>query len=306
MQKGFNLAECRIVEGGPGPCALEVFINPTAEERRYLIEELKIDEHTLNSALDPDEISRLEFEPDHAAIIFKVPKSYSSREELLFRVSSVGSFLFHDRLVLVLSEDIPMFDGKPFSKIFSLSGLLLKLISRSIYHFLEHLKIINLISDELEQKINASMENRYLINLFTLSKSLVYYQNAISSNALLMEKLRHNAAKLGFKPDEVEALDDLIIENSQCYRQAEIYSNILASMMDARVSIVSNNLNIIMKTLTVITVYLMLPTLVVSIFSMNVNLPIRHDHPFAFWLILLLAGISILSFMIFWRRRKWV
>ena len=85
--------------------------------------------------------------------------------------------------------------------------------------------------------------------------------------------MKHNAAKIGFTPENLEFIDDMIIENSQCYEQAEIYSNILASMMDARVSIVSNNLNWLMKTLTIITIAIMLPTLVVSIFSMNVPFP---------------------------------
>ena len=129
---------------------------------------------------------------------------------------------------------------------------------------MEHLKIINQIADDVEQKINKAMENKYLINLFTLQKSLVYYQNAVNSNGALIEKLRHNAAKFGFTQEEMELLDDIIIENNQCYRQAEVYSNILASLMDARASIVSNNLNVLMKTLNIITIAIMVPTFVVS------------------------------------------
>ena len=117
------------------------------------------------------------------------------------------------------------------------------------------------------------MENKYLINLFSLEKSLVYYLNAINSNGVLIEKIRHNAARIGFTQEKMELLDDIIIENNQCYRQAEIYSNILASLMDARVSIVSNNLNVLMKTLNIITIAIMVPTFVVSRFSMNVKIP---------------------------------
>ena len=90
--------------------------------------------------------------------------------------------------------------------------------------------------------------------------------------------MKLSAAKIGFSAENIEFIDDLVIENSQCYEQAEIYSNILASMMDARASIVSNNLNWLMKTLTIITIAIMLPTLVVSIFSMNVTFPGR-EHP---------------------------
>jgi magnesium transporter len=102
----------------------------------------------------------------------------------------------------------------------------------------------------------------------------------------------------------VELIDDLLIENAQCYEQAEIYSNILASMMDARVSIVSNNLNWLMKTLTIITIAIMTPTLVVSIFSMNVKFPFQ-EAPWIFWIILALAGLSVASVRIVWLLKKW-
>jgi magnesium transporter len=213
-------------------------------------------------------------------------------------------FLFRERLIVVLPEDIPMFEGKIFNRINSLNDAALKLIYRSIAHFVEHLKIINMVSDSLEAKINSSMENKYLLNLFTLEKSLVYYLNAINSNAMVIEKLKANAAKIGFSQEELEFLDDTTIENSQCYKQAEIYSNILAGLMDARVSVVSNNLNVLMKTLNIITIGIMVPTFVVSAFSMNVRIPIQ-DHPLAFWIIMGLALVSVVGFMLFWRFKKW-
>jgi magnesium transporter len=142
------------------------------------------------------------------------------------------------------------------------------------------------------------------LNLFGLEKSLVYYLNAINSNGKLIERLRNSAAKIGFSAEHLEFIDDMLIENGQCYEQAEIYSNILASMMDARVSIVSNNLNWLMKTLTIITIAIMLPTLVVSIFSMNVEFPGR-THPAMFWLILVLALASVAVIRVVWLWKKW-
>jgi magnesium transporter len=148
------------------------------------------------------------------------------------------------------------------------------------------------------------MENKHLVNLFTLEKSLVYYLNAINSNGALIEKLKNNAAKIGFSPENVEFLDDIMIENNQCRMQTEIYSQVLASLMDARASIVSNNLNIRIKALTIITITIMLPTLVVSVFSMNVKIPLE-EHPYAFWIIAFLAmGSSVLVGLLWWRK-KW-
>ncbi len=281
-----------------------IFIGPDANERKYLCETLKLDEHTLASALDPDEQARLEFEPEHVALIFKRPKNYSAEEKFVFRVASTGLFLFADKLVVVLSEEVPMFEGKSFAKIASLYDLVLKIVFSSIGHFVGHLKVINAVSESLEEQINTSMHNRYLLNLFSLEKSLVYYLNAISSNSRLFERLKNSSTKIGFTPEHIELIDDLLIENSQCYQQAEIYSNILASMMDARVSIVSNNLNWLMKTLTIITIAIMLPTLVVSIFSMNVSFP-GKDWPWMFWTILALAGFSVASLRIVWLWKKW-
>ena len=136
----------------------------------------------------------------------KHPKNYSSEERLRFRTASAGVFLFKDRLVLVMSEDYPAFEGcaKQLARFSSLPGIMLGLVYRAIYHFLGHLRVINAVSDELEQKINQSLENRYLIGLFTLEKSLVYYVNAIHSNGILIDKLRNNAAKIGFIPEELE------------------------------------------------------------------------------------------------------
>jgi len=304
MLKRYSIIENKIVETASEQSPIYVFISPDEKEKRFLVDEFKLDEHTLNSASDPDELSRLEFEPSHTAIIFKRPQNYSGAQQFFFKVASTGLFLFSDKLIIVIDEDLPLFEGKQLSKVTSLQQLTLKLIYRSIFHFLEHLKIINVISDELEKKINAAMENSYLINLFSLEKSLVYYLNSISSNGVLFVKLKNSTAKIGFTTEETEFLDDMLIENSQCLRQADIYSNILASLMDARASIVGNNLNVLMKTLNIITIGIMVPTFVVSAFSMNVRIPLSA-HPFAFWIIMSFASVSVAALTFVWKRKKW-
>ncbi|MFO7649814.1 MAG: magnesium transporter CorA family protein [bacterium] len=305
MHSGFELRDGRVVESASPDAPITVYIAPDEAERRLLIDTWKVDEHTLASALDPDEPARLEFEPEHFALIYKRPRNYSGRDSTMFKVSSSGVFLFKDRLFIVLPEDIHIFEGKQFNRVNSLREVLLKLIFRSIFHFLEHLKIINQISVELEQKINTAMENRYLINLFGLEKSLVYYVNSINSNGMLIARLKLSTAKLGLAAEEIELLDDIEIENTQCYKQAEIYSNILASLMDARASIVSNNLNVLVKTLNLITIGIMVPTLVVSIFSMNVRLPISDVAGSSFWIVVAMAAFSVGAFLYLWWRKRW-
>jgi magnesium transporter len=294
----------RLTETGAGEAPVWVYTAPDEAERKYLVEQVKLDEHTLNSALDPDELSRLEFEPDHAAIIFKRPKRYTAEDNFLFRVLATGVFLFKDRVIIVRADEAPLFEGKPFIRIQSVQDVFLKLIYRAISHFVEHLRGINMISTELEQQINLAMENRYLLNLFTLEKSLVYYLSAINSNGVLIEKLRNTAPKLGFGPENVEFLDDIMVENNQCRGQTEIYSQVLSSLMDARASIISNNLNQRIKALTIMTIAIMLPTLIVSIFSMNVRIPLEPYHH-AFWIIVALAGVSVAAIAVLWRKYHW-
>jgi magnesium transporter len=305
MLRTLQILDGKLVECDGYNATVFVYVAPDENERKYLVEQLKIDEHTLISSLDPDEPSRLEFEPEHIAMILKRPKHYAPQDEFLFKVLSGGVFIFTDRLVIVISEDAPLFEGKIFNKVTSLLDISLKLIYRAISHFVEHLKAINQISGELEQQINVSMENKHLLNLFTLEKSLVYYLNATHSNAALINKLKSSTPKIPFTQENLEFLDDISIENTQCLDQIGIFSQVLASLMDARASIISNNLNIRIKALTILTIVIMLPTLVVSIFSMNVTIPLRHDSPFSFWVIFFVALMSALITGILWWRKKW-
>jgi len=304
MLRQLCITDGKLIEARKGEGIISVYIAPDESERKYLVDELKIDEHTLNSSLDPDELSRLEFEPEHIAMIFKRPKRYQATDNFLFKIASAGVFIFKDQLIILLAEDAPIFEGKFFTKVQSIQDIFLKLINRSISHFVEHLRAIDAISGELEQQIYTSMGNKPLENLLTLEKSLVYYVSATNSNGILIEKLKNNAQKIGLSQENIELLDDILIENNQCRGQAEIYSQVLSSLMDARVSIISNNLNIRIKTLTIITISIMLPTLIVSIFSMNVGIPLEH-HPYAFLIITSLAAMSAILVGVMWWHKKW-
>jgi len=269
MIKKYKFENNQLVLSETDAAPVLVIINPNDDEKKWLLENFKLDEHNLASAFDPEEPSRLEFEPDHLELIFKRPKNYSSKDHFLFKVSSLGVFLFKDKLILALSEDINMFSGKYFKQVSGLREVFLKLLYNSIFHFMEHLKVINMIAEEIEQKINASMENKHLLNLFTLGKSLVYYLNAVNANAYVIDRLKHNSEKIGFSQRSVEFLDDIIIENNQAMRQAEIYSNILAGLMDARASIVSNNLNMMMKNLNAVVIAVAVPSFFAGVGGMS-------------------------------------
>ncbi|MDD4278328.1 magnesium transporter CorA family protein [Candidatus Sumerlaeota bacterium] len=270
MRISYDVIDGRIAEVHRDDAPIVIFQSPTDAEREYLVKEMLVDEHTLQSALDMDEISRLEFEPNHVAIILKRPANYTNDIHVEFRVASIGAFLFHDRLLIVQSDDSSLWEGRrPFANCQSLPGSLLRLMYFTIDHFLGHLKVIHLILDEIERKIQKSLGNKALSNMFALEKSLVYYQSAVQSNGLVLAKLRQHVGRVGFNDEETEFLDDIMVENDQCAKLVDIYSSILTGMSDARVSIVSNNLAILMKKLTVISVGIVPVNVVASMGGMS-------------------------------------
>jgi magnesium transporter len=295
-----------VVKCQPSDAQVIVFNSPTIEDEADLMEYYNIDYHTLQSSLDPEELSRLEFETDHAAFIFKRPKSFSADDNFLLKLTSTGVFIYEDRVVVVMPDDAPLFEGRAPLRIFSIQDVVLRLLYQSISHFEGHLKAINMLSDSLERRIITSMETRYLLNMFALEKSLVYILNAINSNGALFDKMKSMAVRLGFDHDQTGILEDIIIENQQCLRRSEIYAQVIAGLMDARASIVSHNLNTLIKKFTIWTIAIMMANLVVGIFSMNVALPLPGEQIlWPFYLINILAVGAGLTVFWFSKVRKW-
>ena len=299
MVKHFSLVEGKAVERPDGEGAIALYVNPDAAEVKYLRDRCAIDEHTLQSSLDPNELARMEFEPNHCALIIKRPKRYTAKDNFYFRVESIGLFLFSEKLIIVLSEDLPIFEGRPFTAVIDLREIVLKIIHRSIIHFEEHLKVINACSEELEQGINTSVSNRQLLSMFTLEKSLVFYIDAISSNGRVIDRVKANAAKMGFSLPNVALLDDLAIENGQCLGMAQNYSQVLSGLMDARASLISNNLNVMMKNLNAIVIAIGVPSFFAAVGGMSeFSTMIGFNH----WklgypmFILAMAALGILTF----------
>lgn len=256
MLETYGFEDGRVVQRSEGAQIL-VFTAPTEGERARLAGELGVDEHDLRSALDPDELGRLEVSGSLATFILKVPRNFTSEDQLLFTVTSMGLFVSARRLVVVTTDELDIFDDRNIKRVANVRDALLKILYGVIAHFLGHLKVINMLSESLEKRINASMGNRYLLDMFTLEKSLVYFVNGISSNQMVLEKTLAQAARLKLAKAQAQTLEDIVIENQQCSKQAEIYSNILTGLMDARGSVVNNNLSVLMKRLTVISVIFM-------------------------------------------------
>jgi len=302
----YRIENNRLVSCPGNEAQVIVYNAPTIDEESELLELYNIDYHTLQSSLDPDELSRLEFEPDHAALIFKRPKSFCADDNFLLKLTSTGVFLYDDYLVIVMPDDAPVFEGRIPIPINTIQDVILRLLYQSVMHFDGHLRAINMLSDSLERRISTSLETTYLLNMFALEKSMVYIINAIGSNGALLDKMKAATEKLGFDREQVGVLEDLTIENHQCYRRTEIYAQIIGSLMDARASIVSHNLNQLIKKFTLWTIAIMLANLVVSIFSMNVRLPIPSEEmwwPFYFVVFLSFVSAGLVLWM--WKMKKW-
>ncbi len=269
MHKRFDIVDKSIVLSNSEDNTIDFYLNPDDAEKQNILKSLDFDEHTLSSALDADEVSRIEFEPGYTFILWKHPNNYSFENQLQFNVSSLGIVLTRKKIVLILTDDYTLYDRREFNKVNSLNDYLLKILFYTIRHYTEHIKAIRQMSRELENKISSSLENKYLIQMFNLSESLVYYLNAISMNNTVLIKLRNNAEKMGFTAEEIEFIEDLSIENNQCYKQAEIYSTVLGGLMDARGNLVNNNMNILLKRLTVINVIFLPLNLIASIGGMS-------------------------------------
>jgi magnesium transporter len=270
---------------------------------QMLEQDFGIANELLTDIMDADEQARIEQEDDYTAIIVRLPVWDSSNEVACFTVP-LGIILFPDKIVTVCQRssdalhDISSNRVKGFV-MRSQSAFVLNLLSRAAYTFLRALKELNRNSNDIERALQKSVRNYELIQLLRLQKSLVYFTTSIKSNGLLLEKMQ-KLPFLRLKEDELELLEDVITENVQAMEMANIYSSILTGTMDAFASVISNNLNIVMKRLAIVNIVLMIPTLIYSFYGMNVRLPFQNHAltvfgVFAFSLVSSFAGVILLN-----------
>lgn len=181
---------------------------------------------------------------------------------------------------------------------------ILELLYKNATYFLRYLRQINRLSDQVEAKLHKSMRNKELIQLLALTKSLVYFTTSLRSNEVVLEKMmKYDVIKK--YPEDTDLLEDVIIENKQAIEMADIYTGILSGMMDAFASVISNNLNIVMKTLTAITIVMTVPTVIASLFGMNVPIPFGlSQSPYAFLIVIAISAIVSLAVTLFMKRGK--
>ena len=179
----------------------------------------------------------------------------------------------------------------------------LRILYSTANQFLAYLREINHNVDIVEDKLQASMKNNEVLELLKYQKSLVYFTTALRSNELMMERLQKTPLFHRYPEDE-DLLEDVLTENQQAIEMVAIAGNILSSMMDAFASIISNNLNVVMKFLASMTIILSIPTIITSYFGMNVDLPLQNNRFAHIWIIVIFLGLSM-SMIYLFIRKKW-
>lgn len=280
--------------------------NPTATEILEIAEVFEIDPDHLKAPLDDEERSRIEVEDKYTLVLVDIPVIEERNGKDWYVTIPLGIITTEEVIITVCLEDTPILTAFMDGRVrdfhtYMKTRFILQILYKNASLFLQYLRIIDKKSDVVERKLHQSQKNQELIELLELEKSLVYFTTSLRANEVVFEKLLRNE-KIKKYPEDTELLEDVIIENKQAIEMANIYSGILSGTMDAFASVISNNLNIVMKFLATITIVMSIPTMVASFYGMNVNpqgMPFANS-PWGFVIVLgFAAGLSLLVAMIF-------
>lgn len=284
-------------------------VNPSEAEIRKVCENVNIQEDFIRDALDYEEKARIDTEEDDGTILFviDVPIIEKNEENDIYTTMPLGMIVVRDDFFITVSlkknkiiEDFEKRKIKNFQT-YKKTRFIFQIFYLNSSYFLNYLKQINKETEIAEYILKNSMKNKELLKLLSLEKGLVYFTTSLKSNEIVMEKtMRGKIIKL--YDDDEDILEDAIIENRQAIEMSQIYSNILNGTMDAYASIISNNLNGVMKFLTSITIVLAIPTMISSFWGMNVNLPFQNS-PIGFSIMIVIAIITTLA-VTWWLKRR--
>ena len=285
-------------------------VNPSENEIKKVCESVQIQDDFIRDALDFEEKARIDQEDDDNTTLFVVDVPVTERVEdgeVLYTTVPLGMIVVRDDFFITVSlrknKIIESFEKRKIKNFqtYKKTRFIFQILYLNSSFYLSYLKQINKETEVAEYILKNSMKNKELLKMLTLEKGLVYFTTSLKSNELVMEKaLRGKIIKL-YDEDE-EILEDAITENRQAIEMAQIYNNILNGTMDAYASIISNNMNGVMKTLTSITIILAVPTMISSFWGMNVNLPLQNDS--LGFIVMISISIILTLIVSWWLRRK--
>lgn len=249
-------------------------LNPSEEEINKTCELTNIEAEFIRPALDEEERPRIEIDNGQTLILVDIPTVESDGATNVFSTIPLGIVYTKTAVVTVCLKETPVLNDFTAKRVKSFytyfrSRFILQILFRNATLYLHYLRSIEKISNKVESELQKSMRNKELNQLLKLEKSLVYFSTSLKSNETVLEKMLKIEAIKKFEEDQ-DLLDDVIIENRQAIEMTNIYSSILNGMMGVFASIISNNLNIVMKSLTIVTIALSVPTMISGFFGMNV------------------------------------
>lgn len=300
------------VDAPESGCWINIYPPFNHEHLKKLSEQYNIPIDFLIDSLDIEERSRFEREDDTNLIVLRIPMANDAENEREARFITIplGIIIVDDILITISPYENQVIDCFLNSNVKNVnttdrSKFVLQIFDRCVFYYLYYLKEINNESNSYEKELYDSMRNEELLKLLKIEKSLVYFVTSLRSNELMMLKIQRTDF-LGIKSDEdkQEFFGDTIIDMSQALEMANTYTNILSGTMDAFASIISNNLNVVMKRLTSVTIVLTVPMLMASLYGMNVHIP-YEGNKYAFYFII--AFCLSLSAALIWlfKRLKW-
>lgn len=302
------------IEKASQDCWINVYPPFDTERLEALADEIDVPYDFLADSIDVNERSRYEEDEGVRLIVINTPiENFDNKvtdTEADYVTIPIG-IVWTEQLIVTLSpHENPVIEWFVHNVVRGLQPherhrFILKILERNNAIFLHYLNGMNKRRYLIEKELYHSSRNRELSRLLNIQKSLVYFVTNLRANEMVMNKLkRANLLQVADDDEEVDALEDIIIDNSQALEMANVYANILNGTMDAFASIISNNLNEVMRRLTSITVVLMLPTLVASLYGMNVRLPFS-ENPNAFFIVLAIGVLSALLPIFIFRNRRW-
>lgn len=284
--------------------------NPTATEIFEISEQFQIEVDHLRAPLDEEERSRIEVEDTYTLILVDVPVIEERNDKDWYGTIPLGVILTGNMIFTICLEDTQVLTRFMEGRVrgfftYMKTRFILQILYRNASMYLRYLRIIDKKSEQVEEKLYFSPRNQELIELLELEKSLVYFTTSLRSNAAVLEKLI-KLESIKKYPEDTELLEDVIIENNQAIEMANIYSGILHSMMDAFASVISNNLNDVMKVLSIITIVMSIPTIVFSAYGMNLSaagMPFSGTQWGFLIIILFSVAISIIAALVLTKKK---
>ena len=279
---------------------------PTEEDQQLLEEQYHIPDYFLSDISDTDERARYEYDDGWMLIILRIPYVKEVRSRTPYTTVPLG--IIHKRDVTItvcyyetnMMIDFVSYQQKRGEGFTDYVDMIFRLFLSSAVWYLKRLKQISMLIDKAKRNLDREVNNESLIGLSRLQDSLTYFNTSIRGNETLLSKLKF---KLQIDELDADLIEDVTIEMTQARETTNIYSNILESTMDTYQSIINNNMNTIMRTLTSVTIILMLPTLVASFFGMNLVNGMESSPAGFIIAIILSVVISVISWFIFRRKR---